>query len=37
VVEKDFTTYVMVHGVVQHNLYHAGQIAILKNAIRRRA
>ena len=30
VVGKDFTTYVMVHGVIQHNLYHAGQIAILK-------
>ena len=37
VVGKSYTTYVMVHGVVQHNLYHAGQIAILKNAIRRRA
>ena len=24
------TFYVMLHGVVQHNLYHAGQIAILK-------
>ena len=37
VVGKSYSTYVMVHGVVQHNLYHAGQIAILKNAIRRRA
>jgi uncharacterized damage-inducible protein DinB len=37
VVGKSYTTYVMVHGVVQHNLYHAGQIAILKNTIRRRA
>ena len=27
---RDYTTYVMVHGVIQHNLYHAGQIAILK-------
>jgi len=26
--------YVMLHGVVQHDLYHAGQIAILKKAIR---
>ena len=32
---KDYTTYVMVHGVVQHNLYHAGQIAIVKKALRR--
>jgi uncharacterized damage-inducible protein DinB len=30
VVGKDYTTYVMVHGLVQHNLYHAGQIAIVK-------
>lgn len=34
---KSYTVYVMVHGVVQHNLYHAGQIALLKNALRRRA
>ena len=26
--------YVMLHGVVQHDLYHAGQIAVLKKAIR---
>ena len=30
VVGKNYTTYVMVHGVIQHNLYHAGQIAMLK-------
>ena len=24
------TYYVMLHGVVQHNLYHAGQIALLR-------
>jgi len=30
---RDYTTYVMVHGVIQHNLYHAGQIAILKKAL----
>jgi uncharacterized damage-inducible protein DinB len=24
-----FTVYEMLHGVVQHNLYHAGQIAVL--------
>lgn len=27
------TRYVMLHGVVQHNLYHAGQIALLKKAL----
>ena len=25
--------YVMLHGVIQHNLYHAGQINILKKAL----
>jgi uncharacterized damage-inducible protein DinB len=25
-----YSVYVMLHGVIQHNLYHAGQIAILK-------
>lgn len=30
---RDYTTYVMVHGVIQHNLYHAGQIAILKKVL----
>ena len=28
------TVYVTLHGVIQHDLYHAGQIAILKKAIR---
>jgi uncharacterized damage-inducible protein DinB len=27
-----YTVYEMLHGVIQHNLYHAGQIAILKKA-----
>ena len=27
------TVYVTLHGVIQHDLYHAGQIAILKKAI----
>ena len=27
-----YTVYEMLHGVVQHNLYHAGQIAILSKA-----
>ena len=31
-----YTNYVMLHGVVQHNLYHAGQIALLLRASRAR-
>ena len=27
---RDFPLYLLLHGVVQHNLYHAGQIALLK-------
>jgi uncharacterized damage-inducible protein DinB len=27
------TRYLMLHGIVQHDLYHAGQIAILKKAL----
>ena len=27
---KDYSVYFLLHGVVQHNLYHAGQIALLK-------
>jgi uncharacterized damage-inducible protein DinB len=27
------TVYVTVHGVIQHDLYHAGQIAMLKKAL----
>ena len=29
---KDHSLYVMLHGGVQHDLYHAGQIAVLKKA-----
>jgi uncharacterized damage-inducible protein DinB len=29
-----YTVYVMLHGAVQHNLYHAGQIALLKKLAR---
>jgi len=29
---KEFNYYFLLHGVVQHNLYHAGQIALLKKA-----
>ena len=28
------TVYELLHGVVQHNLYHAGQMALLKRAQR---
>jgi uncharacterized damage-inducible protein DinB len=33
---KRYAFYHMLHGVVQHELYHAGQIAILKKAQSRR-
>jgi len=29
---KDYSIYGMLHGLVQHDLYHAGQIALLKKA-----
>ena len=32
IVEGMSSVYVTVHGVIQHDLYHAGQIAILKKA-----
>ena len=28
----DYSVYFMLHGVIQHTLYHAGQIALLKRA-----
>jgi uncharacterized damage-inducible protein DinB len=30
---KDHSVYVLLHGIVQHNLYHAGQIVLLKKAL----
>lgn len=27
---REYTAYVMLHGIIQHDLYHAGQIALLK-------
>ena len=30
---KSYNVEHMMHGVVQHNLYHAGQIALLKHAL----
>jgi uncharacterized damage-inducible protein DinB len=32
--EVPYSIYTMLHGVAQHNLYHAGQIALLKKAAR---
>lgn len=29
----DYDNYVLLHGVVQHDLYHAGQIAVLKKGL----
>jgi uncharacterized damage-inducible protein DinB len=29
----EYNFYYLLHGVVQHNLYHAGQIALLKRAL----
>ncbi len=29
----NYSIYVLLHGVIQHNLYHAGQIALLKKAV----
>jgi uncharacterized damage-inducible protein DinB len=31
---KDHSVYTMLHGIIQHDLYHAGQIAVLKKASR---
>jgi uncharacterized damage-inducible protein DinB len=30
---KGHTVYVLLHGTAQHNLYHAGQISLLKKAL----
>lgn len=29
---EDFTVYDMLHGIIQHNIYHAGQIGMLKKS-----
>jgi uncharacterized damage-inducible protein DinB len=31
--EEKHSIYALLHGVIQHNLYHAGQMALLKKAI----
>ena len=30
---KPYTIYFLLHGVIQHNLFHAGQIALLKKSV----
>jgi hypothetical protein len=30
---ENYSQYVLLHGSVQHDLYHAGQIAVLKRAL----
>lgn len=30
---REYSYYFLLHGVIQHNLYHAGQIAILKRIL----
>jgi uncharacterized damage-inducible protein DinB len=32
--DQDYPTYALLHGVVQHNIYHAGQLSLLKKALR---
>jgi uncharacterized damage-inducible protein DinB len=32
--QRPFTVYVMLHGVTQHDHYHAGQVMILRKALR---
>jgi uncharacterized damage-inducible protein DinB len=34
VADEEYSNYFMLHGLIQHDLYHAGQIAILKKALR---
>jgi hypothetical protein len=33
IVEGMSSVYVTLHGIIQHSLYHAGQIAILKKMV----
>ena len=32
--QSKYSFYGLLHGVVQHNLYHAGQMAVMKKAVR---
>ena len=29
---RSYTVYFLLHGIAQHNIYHAGQIALLKKS-----
>jgi hypothetical protein len=33
---KDYTLFFLLNGIVQHNLYHAGQIALIKSSLAKR-
>jgi hypothetical protein len=34
ILHENYSRYVLLHGLVQHDLYHAGQIAVLKKALK---
>ncbi len=34
VVDKEFNYYFLLHGVIQHNIYHTGQIALIKRMVK---
>jgi len=34
ILRENYSRYVLLHGLIQHDLYHAGQIAILKKALK---
>jgi len=34
VIGKDYSTAFMLHGIIRHHVYHAGQIGLLKKLIR---
>ena len=36
VVGKEYNVYFLLHGIAQHNLYHAGQIALIKSLLIKR-
>jgi len=33
---REYSAYVLIHGVVQHNLYHAGQISLIYTALEKK-
>ena len=33
IARKNFTVYALINGLIQHNVYHAGQIALLRKAL----